>query len=43
MAGVVIAVLFVVALVVLAQGSGAHGRTSAWGPQADWRERDPRS
>jgi hypothetical protein len=43
MAGVVIAILFVLALVVLAKGGDAHRRTSAWGPQPGWRERDPRS
>jgi hypothetical protein len=43
MAGVVIAVLLVVALAVLAQGGGTHGRATGWAPQGDWRERDPRA
>jgi hypothetical protein len=44
MTGLVIALLVFIAIPALSIRYGADsGRRNAWSPQADWRERDPRS
>jgi hypothetical protein len=44
MAGVIIALIVFVAIPALSLRHGVDsGRRNAWGPDVDWRERDPRS